>query len=92
MIGKKSRINILNALDIRKVDFPALHFHYLKLSKYNPNFLKQLDYWIYNNLNGRYYIGCDLDVNELNVITYVTKIGFENEKETTFFKIACPYI
>lgn len=89
---KNNKINPLNALDIRKVDFPAVHFSFLKLPKYTPNFLKQLDSWIYTNLNGRYYIGSDIDLDEQNVITYVTKIGFENPKEITFFKIACPYI
>jgi hypothetical protein len=89
---KKNKINALNALDIRKVDFPAVHFHFVKIPKFNPNYVKTLDNWIYNNLNGRYYIGSDVALNESNSIIYVTKIGFENEKEITFFKIACPLI
>lgn len=89
---KHNKVNLLNALDIRKVNFPAVHFHYVSLYKHTPNLLKQLDNWIYNNLNGRYYIGSGLDLNESNIICYVTKIGFENQKEVTFFNIACPYL
>lgn len=89
---KNNKINALNVLDIRKVDFPALHFTFIKIFKYNPNLLKQLDFWIYNNLNGRYYIGSDLDLDKSNTICYTTKIGFENPKEATFFNIACPYV
>lgn len=91
MTIKHGKINPLNALDIRKVHFPAWHFHYVELSKFHPNHVKNLDNWIYNNLNGRYYIGSSLALVD-NTITYITKIGFEIEKEISFFKIACPFI
>lgn len=92
IMNLRNKINPLNALDIRKVDFPAVHFHFVQISKRTPHVIKQVDNWIYDNLNGRYYIGSDIDLDNLNVICYVTKIGFENPKEVTFFKIACPYI
>lgn len=92
MALKNDKINPLNALDIRKVTFPAVHFHYILLDKCSTNLLRNLDDWIYNNLNGRYYIGQDLILDKNNTFTYVPKIGFEIEKEISFFKIACPYI
>ncbi len=88
---KHGKINPLNALDIRKVHFPAQHFHYIELEKFHPTYLRNLDDWIYNNLNGRYYIGSSLSLIDNN-ITYITKIGFEIEKEISFFKIACPFL
>ncbi len=88
---RNGKINPLNALDIRRVYFPAHHFHYVKLEKFHPTFLRNLEEWIYNNLNGRYYIDCSLSLIDNN-ITYITKIGFEIEKEISFFKIACPLI
>jgi hypothetical protein len=88
---KKHKINILNALRIRKVDFPANHFIFIKIKKYNVPYLISLDKWIYENLNGRYYIGYCIDLVD-NSLAYSTKIGFENEKEVSFFKIACPHI
>lgn len=88
---KTGKVNPLNALDIRKVHFPALHFHYLELDKFHVSFVRNIDNWIYNNLNGRYFIGSGISLIDNN-ITYITKIGFELEKEISFFKIACPYL
>ena len=88
---KTNKVNTLNALDLRKVLFPAHHFHYTLLSKYNPSYHKQIDQWIYTNLNSRYYIGQAVDLID-NTIVFVTKIGFEQEKELSFFKLACPHL
>ena len=52
---KTGKVNPLNALDLRKVSFPAFHFHYTLLPKYTPTFHKNIDSWIYTNLNSRYY-------------------------------------
>lgn len=88
---KNDKINALNALGLRKVNFPAVHFRYMSLPKFNPSMVKVLDEWIYENMNGRYYIGSSLDLID-NSIVYTTRIGFEIEKEISFFKIACPHI
>lgn len=91
MALKNGKVNALNALDLRKVSFPAHHFHYTLLSKYTPVYHKTIDHWIFNNLNSRYYIGQAVDLVD-NTIVYVTKIGFEQEKELSFFKLACPHL
>lgn len=91
MALKNGKVNALNALELRKVHFPAQHFHYTLLSKYTPTFHKTVDTWIYSNLNSRYYIGQAVDLVD-NTIVYVTKIGFEQEKELSFFKLACPHL
>jgi hypothetical protein len=91
MALKNGKVNELNALNLRKVGFPAHHFHYTLLSKYTPTYHKTIDAWIYNNLNSRYYIGQGVDLVD-NTIVYVTKIGFEQEKELSFFKLACPHL
>lgn len=88
---KLGKINVLNALNLRKVNFPAHHFTYISLDKFNPTFVLKVDEWIFENLNGRYYIGPRLGLVDNN-IKYLTKVGFEIEKEISFFKIACPYI
>lgn len=87
----KGKINLLNALNVRKVSFPAKHFKFIIVNKATPGLLLSLDKWIYENLNGRYYIGSNLSLIDNNV-QYVTEIGFEVEKEVSFFNIACPYI
>ena len=92
MAIKNGKPNPLNYFSLRKVDFPAFHFHYTLLSKSNFGYMKNIDQWIYNNLNGRYYIGQALDLADTNSIIYVTKVGFEQEKELSFFRIACPLL
>ena len=92
MAIKNKTPNPLNFFDLRKVDFPARHFHYTSVTKYSPILTRSLDTWIYANLNSRYYIGQGLELDSNNSIIYVTKIGFEQEKELSFFKIACPHL
>lgn len=88
---KTGKVNPLNVLELRKVFFPAHHFHFTTLSKYSPSYHKQLDMWIYQNLNSRYYVGQAVSLVD-NTIVFVTKIGFEQEKELSFFKLACPLL
>jgi hypothetical protein len=90
MTIKNGKINSLNVLGLRRVDFPAHHFVYTDIPKYNHHFVEKLDDWINTNLNGRYYIGQNIIVSESNAMIYTTKIGFENEKEMSFFTLACP--
>lgn len=91
MALKNGKVNILNALDLRKVSFPAHHFVYTNLTKYSPVYLNHIDTWIYHNLNGRYYVGQYLALVD-NSLTFVTRVGFEQEKELSFFKLACPLL
>jgi hypothetical protein len=91
MALKNGKVNPLNVLGGRKVSFPAHHFNYMTMPKYTPTYLERLDSWIYNNLNGRYYIGQSISLID-NTVVYTTKIGFENEKELSFFTLACPVL
>ncbi len=88
MAIKNGKPNPLNFLDLRRVQFPARHFHFTTLPKYSPSFVKRIDEWIYTNLNSRYYIGQALELDNTNSIVYVTKIGFEQEKEMSFFLLS----
>lgn len=92
MALKNGKPNPLNYFGIRRVEFACPHFKYTNLDKYNPTLLKQLDNWIKSNLNNRYYIGQSLALDHTNTIVYNTRIGFESEKELSFFTIACPHL
>ena len=93
MAIKNGKPNPLNYFDMRRTTFPANQFYYTNIPKYSPALLKTLNSWIYTNLNSRYYIGQDIELDKsTNSIVYITKIGFEQEKELSFFKIACPQI
>ena len=89
---KNGKPNPLNYFNLRKVEFAAPHFKYITLEKASPAFIKQLDSWIKIHLNHRYYIGMSLGLDGNNAIIYTIRIGFENEKELSFFTIACPHL
>lgn len=92
MALKNGKPNPLNYFNLRRVGFAAPHFKYTTIEKYSPTLLKSLDSWIKHNLNSRYYIGQGLALDHTNSIVYTTQIGFESEKELSFFTIACPYL
>lgn len=67
--------------------------HFSSISTpFSYNIDRALHSWIISNLKGRYYVGTSLDVNENNSLTKVTKIGFEDPKELSFFTLACPHL
>lgn len=92
MALKNGKPNSLNYFDLRRVEFASPHFKYTSVDRYTPTLHRQLDSWIKHNLNSRYYIGQALALDNTNTITYITKIGFESEKELSFFTIACPHL
>jgi hypothetical protein len=92
MALKNGKPNPLNYFGLRRVEFAAPHFKYTTIDRYNPTLLKGLDNWIKQHLNNRYYIGQSLSLDNTNTIVYNTKIGFESEKELSFFTIACPLL
>ena len=89
---KNGKPNSLNFFNLRRVEFACPHFKYTTLDKYNPSMIKQIDSWIKKNLNNRYYIGQGIALDNTNTIVYTTRIGFESEKELSFFTIACPHL
>jgi hypothetical protein len=92
MALKTGKPNALNYFGLRRVEFACPHFKYTTIDKYTPILLKSLDSWIKRNLNNRYYIGQGLSLDSSNTIVYTTRIGFESEKELSFFTIACPHL
>ena len=92
MALKNGKPNPLNYFDIRRVEFAFPHFKYTNLEKYNPTVIKLIDGWIKKNLNSRYYIGQGISLDNTNTVVYNTRVGFESEKELSFFTIACPHL
>jgi hypothetical protein len=92
MALKTGKPNALNYFGLRRVEFACPHFKYTSIDKYNPTLIKSIDSWIKKNLNNRYYVGQGITLDNTNTIVYVTRIGFESEKELSFFTIACPLL
>lgn len=92
MAIRNGKPNPLNYFNLQRVEFACPHFKYTTIDRYNPGLSKQIDSWIRKNLNNRYYIGQGITLDKNNSIVYITQIGFESEKDISFFTIACPYL
>jgi len=92
MALKNGKPNPLDYFNLRRVEFACPHFKYTSIDKYNPVLVKSIDAWIQKNLNNRYYVGQGIILDSSNSIVYNTRIGFESEKELSFFTIACPLL
>lgn len=87
---KRSEVNPLSVLNLRKLSFVPKHF-----SKVSVNIRvdqKMLDHWINYNLSGRYAIVKSLSLDEKQALVETLEIGFEDPKEITMFTLGCPYI
>jgi hypothetical protein len=92
MALKNGKPNPLDYYNLRRVEFACPHFKYTSLDRYTPTLVKSVDSWIRKNLNNRYYVGQGITLDNTNTIVYNTRIGFESEKELSFFTIACPLL
>jgi hypothetical protein len=92
MALKNGKPNPLNYFNLRRVEFAAPHFKYTTIDKFSPGLTKNLNSWIKHHLNNRYYIGQGIDLDDKKSFIYTTVIGFESEKDLSFFKIACPHL
>lgn len=90
MALKNGKPNPLNYFNMRKVNYACPHFKYFTINKYRRELIASIDIWITKNLNSRYYIDKGISLGSNNEIIYNITIGFESEKELSFFTIACP--
>lgn len=83
-------LNTLDVIGRRKVNYISPHFAKFKIND-RDYFDTKIENWIQSNLKGRYSIFTWLSTNE-NKQTMSTYVAFENQKELTFFMLACPYL
>lgn len=84
-------LNPLDVLGSRKMDRIPLHFSKTKLLEQDL-FNSGLENWVKNTLKGRYGIKKMPTINKDGNLTSSTFIGFEDEKELTYFMLACPHL
>ena len=83
--------NALNFFEMRRAKLPPPYFEYILLpTRYNLD--QSLVKWIEQNLKGRFYVGKSVAVSNSNSIENMTKVGFEEAKELSYFTLACPYL
>ncbi len=86
----KGKINALNALDARKINYIPKHFAVMTIPRKDN--IEELDFWLYQNLDSRYAIVQGLKVDSNNRIIEVHEIGVEDAKELTMLSLSCPYL
>ena len=81
----------LDVLGKRKLNFMPIHFVKTKL-----NLVEFIDDvimdWIETKLDGRFAVCQEPTVDSNGRLTTATFVGFENQKELTYFLLACPYL
>lgn len=82
-------LNPISVLKERSMNFMPIHFSQIKIER-SLNSFELLD-WIKTKLRGRF---CVIDAPALGIdqkLKIYTMIGFEDQKELTYFMLACPF-
>jgi hypothetical protein len=83
-------INPLDILKKRKLSYIPKHFTQVEIK---PNErLYDIEEWIQNNLKGRYCFTKTPKVSKEGPLKSSTIVAFEDQKEITYFMLACPYL
>ena len=85
----RGRANPLNVLSMRRLKRIPPNFSKIQLKGFFD--IKELDKWIYINLDSRYCIRKTTIVDE-NKLTTAIEVGFEDAKELTMLTLACPLL
>jgi hypothetical protein len=82
-------LNPLDVLGLRKMDRIPPHFFKTELRE-GEIFNHELEDWIKLRLKGRYSLRQIPSVDKDGKLKTPTYVGFEEEKELTYFMLACP--
>ena len=85
----KNDVNPLNVLGMRRLNRIPPNFTKFQIKKFID--IRELDRWIYLNLNSRYCVKKSTAVVE-NKLTTIIEGGREDPKEVSMMSWACPYL
>jgi len=90
-INKSTEVKLgpLDVLNMRELDFLPKHF---VTATINERYSQKIVHWVRNKLTGRYCVCRTPQIDSDDKLKTLSVIGFENEKELTYFMLACPYI
>jgi len=83
-------INPLDHLDKRKLDWIPVHFFKSRLNYLSD--VEKINDWIKYRLKGRYCLVTLPHIDKDEKTKSATFVAFEEEKELTYFMLACPYL
>ena len=86
----RSRVNPLNVLGLRRLNFIPPHF--AKMSSRSISEFDKIDRWIYSKLDSRFCVKKSYILDDSNKLVEVLEIGVEDPKELSMLTLGCPYI
>ena len=85
----KNDVNPLNVLGMRRLNRIPPNFTKFQIKTFVD--IRELDRWIYLNLNSRYCVKKSTAVVD-NKLTTIIEVGIEDAKEVSMMSLACPYL
>lgn len=83
-------LNPIDVLKQRKVKTIPPHFSKMKITE--SELFEGLEDWVKTKLKGRYYITKCPSIDKTGNLKSSMFIGFEDQKELTYFMLACPHL
>lgn len=84
-------LNPIDVLNQRELKFLPVHFSKIKISD-SDVFDNKMTNWIRSKLKGRFCIVRIPDISEDGKLRSSNFVAFEDQKELTYFVLACPYL
>ena len=85
----KNDVNPLNVLGMRRLNRIPPNFTKFQIKTFVD--IRELDRWIYLNLNSRYCVKKSTAVVD-NKLTTIIEVGIEDPKEIPMMTLACPHL
>jgi hypothetical protein len=83
-------LNPIDVLKQRKLKTIPPHFSKIRVSE--GEIFEGLEDWVKIKLKGRYYLTKKPSIDSTGNLKSIFFIGFEDQKELTYFMLACPYL
>ena len=84
-------LNPLEVLQERKVNVLPPHFAKHKLTNSRRE-VQNIQEWLREKLNGSYCVANYPNLDSSDKLQSSTYVGFEDQKELTYFMLACPHL
>jgi len=82
-------LNQLEILGVRKLNYMPPHYTKMRIEPFAMHYIEE---WIQSKLSGRYCITAIPSITKNDSLKSEVYVGFEEEKEMTYFMLACPDI
>jgi len=86
------KYNYLDLLRIRQLTWMPINFHNAKISESEILNTNEILNWIRTKLDGRFFLSNVPNINQDSKLKSSLIVGFEDDKELTYFMLACPFL